>query len=145
MDTFDPSVLEGLAKHEFLSPAWLEEFERLRERLGVESVEVSVPLRMNQLIRGAPFRDDAIEAHVDTTGGRLDIALGLLDEPDVTIALDYDTARSLFVDLDPQRAIEAFLQGRITVTGDLTKLLGLAQALASRDERVAAIVRAITS
>lgn len=142
---FDESVLAGLAKHEFLSEAWLEEFDRLTRELGAGAVEVPVALRMNQLIRETPFGPLPIEAHVDTTSGHLEIGLGLLRDPDLSISVDYETAKAMFVDMDPQRAVEAFLAGRVTVNGDITKLLGLAQALASRDERVGAILRAITS
>lgn len=145
MESFDPGILEGLAKHEFLSQAWLEEFDALTSRLGVEPISVSVPLRMNQLISETPFGPEPIKAHIDTTSGTLEIGLGLVDEADLTITIDYETAKAMFVDMDPQRAVEAFLAGRVTVNGDITKLLGLAQVFATRDERVTAILRAITS
>jgi hypothetical protein len=145
MEGFDPAILEGLSKHEFLSEAWLAEFATIQERLGLEPVAVPVPLRMNQLIRETPFGENPIEAHIDTTSGYLEIGLGLVENPDLTITIDYETAKGMFVDLDPQRAVEAFLNGRVTVNGDITKLLALVPVLAARDERFSQALRAITS
>jgi putative sterol carrier protein len=53
--------------------------------------------------------------------------LGHLDEPDVTVTLEYDTARAIFVDGTAQAGMQAFMQGRIKVEGDLAKLVAALQ------------------
>jgi putative sterol carrier protein len=53
------------------------------------------------------------------------LELGHLENPDVTVTLPYDTARSLLVDQDQQAAMQAFMSGKIKVEGDMMKLMAL--------------------
>jgi hypothetical protein len=147
MTDFDRSMLDGLEQHEFLSPEWLTEFRTITEQLNVEPLKVEMVLRMNQIISGCPFQDEPLQAFLDTSSGALVLDLGVLENPDLTIALDYETAKALFVEFNPQRAIESFVAGKILVTGDMTKLLGLAQVFAGHtdDDPMAALLKAITS
>ena len=78
---------------------------------------------MNLVVKGAP--SGTVDAHIDTSGGVLDLETGHLDKPDLTITVDAATARSLFIDGDPQAAMQAFLSGRIKVDGDISKLLAM--------------------
>jgi putative sterol carrier protein len=55
--------------------------------------------------------------------------LGHVEEPDVTLTLDYATARAIFVDGTPQAAMTAFMQGKIRVDGDFAKLVGALQTI----------------
>ena len=80
-------------------------------------------VRLNLIVTEAPFSAAMLDAHVDTSSGRIDIGTGHVEGPDVTVSLDYDTARSLFVQGDVQAVLQAFLGGRIKVDGDLSKLL----------------------
>ena len=36
---------------------------------------------------------------------------------------DYETARKIFVDQDPQAGMQAFMAGKVKVQGDMAKLL----------------------
>ncbi len=81
------------------------------------------PVRVNLIVAEAPFSATALDAHVDTSSGRLNIDTGHLSDPDVTVSMAYSTARSLFVQGDIQAVMQAFLGGRIKVDGDLSKLL----------------------
>jgi hypothetical protein len=143
----DKELISSLEKYEFLSREWFEEFKATFAKLGIDLLEVPVAIRMNQLVKGAPFQEEPVKAYLTTESGKLELGLGELKSPDLTVSLDYDTAKAMFVDLDPQKALEAFFQGRIIVTGDMTKLVLLAQALGSRDESdpVATVLKAITS
>jgi SCP-2 sterol transfer family len=116
-----------MAKYPFLSDEWLAE-----ARLIYTQAEASealarpaglAPVRVNLVVTDVPFSGSSLDAHVDTSAGRVAIDTGHLTEPDVTISLEYTTARSLFVSGDVQAALQAFLTGRIKVDGDLTKLL----------------------
>jgi putative sterol carrier protein len=49
--------------------------------------------------------------------------LGELENADVTVTTDYETARKIFVDQDPQAGMQAFMSGKIKVQGDMTKLM----------------------
>lgn len=116
-----------MAKYPFLSDEWVSEARVIyaqAEASGAMARDTApVAVRVNLVVTEVPFSGSAIDAHVDTTAGRVAIDTGHLLGPDVTISLDYVTARSLFVTGDVQAALQAFLTGRIKVDGDLTKLL----------------------
>ncbi len=65
---------------------------------------------------------------MDTSSGRLDLDVAHLDDPDLTLTVDSETARAILIDGDPQVAMTAFMGGRIKVDGDITKLLALQSA-----------------
>ena len=117
-----------MQQYPFLSEEWLAEATRVRAEFKGRAPEFPVRVRMNQIIRDVPFGDGTIKAHLDTSSGELEIDTGHLDSPDLTITIDYDTAKALFVDGDAQGAMQAFLGGRIKVDGDITKLIALQTA-----------------
>ncbi len=84
-------------------------------------------IRMNQVITEVPFGAGTVDAHMDSSSGELEMGTGHLEAADVTITLDYETARSIFVEGDPQAAMQAFMAGKIKVQGDMTELLLVAQ------------------
>ncbi len=147
MAELDPGWLDSLKRYEFLSSEWLEEFHSISARLGADRIGIEGAVRLNQIVSGCPFQAEPLKAYLSTANGYLEIGIGELEDPDLTVSLDYDTAKVMFVDLDPQRAIEAFLGGKVLVTGDMTKLLGLAQALAARGpaDPLGKALKAITS
>ncbi|MCU4186525.1 SCP2 sterol-binding domain-containing protein [Acidiferrimicrobium sp. IK] len=114
-----------MAKFAFLSDEWVEEARRIRAEYAGRAPAPPVPVRMNQVVKGVPFGDGVVEAHLDTTSGDLDLETGHLESPDLTITVEYETARAILVDGDPQAAMQAFMSGRIKVDGDITKLLTL--------------------
>ena len=113
----------AVAKHPFLSDAWFDEVRRLHDAAGRAAPE-GAEIRMNLVITATPFDGD-LPMHMAATGGRADWGKGHLDDADVTLTLGYDTARAIFVDGNPQAAIEAFMAGRIIVQGDITKLMAM--------------------
>ncbi|MBO0748446.1 MAG: hypothetical protein J2O47_08840, partial [Acidimicrobiaceae bacterium] len=79
-----------MAKYAFLSDEWVAAARALRAEYAQRPHSLPVSVRMNQIVRNVPFGEGAINAHLDTSSGLLDIDLGHLDDPDVTITLDYD-------------------------------------------------------
>jgi hypothetical protein len=117
-----------VAQFPFLSDDWLEETRRIREEYRDRVPSVPVSIRMNQVINDVPFGDGVINAHVDTSSGALEMEVGHLEKPDLTITLSYATAKAILVDGDAAQAMNAFMSGRIRVDGDITKLLALQTA-----------------
>jgi hypothetical protein len=117
-------VSAPVAKHAFLSDAWFDEVRRLHDAAGNAAPE-GAEIRMNLMITATPFDDGDLPMHMCASGGRADWGKGQLDDADVTLTLGYDTARAIFVDGNPQAAIEAFMAGRIIVQGDITKLMAM--------------------
>ncbi len=57
------------------------------------------------------------------TGGR-----ATSTTPELTVTLDYDTAKAIFIEQNPQAGMQAFMAGKIKVQGDMTKLMAMQQA-----------------
>lgn len=111
--------------HPFLSPEWLAAVQAIREEYRGRVPIGELTVRMNQVVTDVPFGEATMDAHIDTTGGEMEMAPGHLEDPEVTVTTDYDTARAIFV--DPSSAMAHFMAGRIKVQGDMTRLLALIQ------------------
>lgn len=114
-----------MEKHAFLSETWMTEAAKLRHEYADRIPKIPMPIRANQIITGVPFGTGSIEAHLETVDGLLDLDLGLLENPDATVTLDYDIARKLIVDGDFQAVMGAFMAGKVKIQGDMMKLMGL--------------------
>jgi hypothetical protein len=131
--------------HPFLSDEWLAEARAIREKYAGQGAPIGHKVKMNQIITDTPFGDGDIELWMDTTSGEVRLERGRLDDADVTVTTDYETARKIFVDQDPQAGMQAFMSGRIKVQGDMMKLMQM-QATAPDDtaRKVADEIKAIT-
>jgi putative sterol carrier protein len=131
--------------YQFLSDEWVAEARKIRAEFKGASAPATNPLRINLVINEVPDAG-SIDAHVDTTSGEPDIERGHLENPDVTITLDYDTAKAMLVEGNGQAAMSAFMAGKVRVDGDMTKLMAMqgSGALGENDALVARI-REITA
>jgi SCP-2 sterol transfer family len=115
--------------HPFLSDEWMAEANAIRERHAGNTDKVKGSFRINQVVTGVPFGDGTVESYLDTSSGDVVMELGKLDEPDVTVTTDYATAKAIFVDQDQAAGMQAFMSGKITVQGDMMKLMALQAAM----------------
>jgi putative sterol carrier protein len=114
--------------YEFLTEEWMTEATRLRDEANLPKTPPAHVIRMNQVITGAPFKDgEDILAHMDTSDGEIKMDLGHLENPDLTVTVDYDTAKAIFVEQNPQAGMQAFMAGKIKVQGDMTKMMAMQQ------------------
>ena len=82
-------------------------------------------MRMNLVITEVPFGAGAIDAHMDSSDGRIKLETGHIDPVDLTVTLDYATAKAILVEGNPQVGMQAFMAGRVKVEGDMAKLMML--------------------
>lgn len=131
----------------FLSEAWMADVHAIRERYAGQTPEITTSLKINQIVTGAPFGEGNIETFLDTSSGTMAMDFGQLDEADVTVTTDYDTARILFVDQDPAAGMQAFLAGKVVVQGDMMKLMAMQTALPSDEvtNKISEEIKEITS
>jgi len=108
----------------FLSDDWIDEAHKLRAEYDVPPAPVVV--RANLVVTDVPFGGGTLDAHIDTSSMELD--KGHLDQPDLTVTVDYDTAKAILVDGDAAAGMQAFMAGKIRVEGDMAKLLALQAA-----------------
>ncbi|MFN3257398.1 MAG: SCP2 sterol-binding domain-containing protein [Ilumatobacter sp.] len=133
--------------HPFLSEEWMTAARAIREQYSSEVPPIETVLRINQVIQDVPFGDGEVQSFLDTSSGSVVMELGSLDEPDVTITTDYDTAKALFVDQDPAIAMQAFMNGKVKIQGDMMKLMAMQTSIPSNDftEKIAAEIKDITA
>ena len=117
-----------MAKYPFLSEEWMDEARKIREEYRGKAAPMAHQVRMNQIITDVPFGDGTINAHMDSTSGEMETELGHLENPEVTVTLDYATAKAIFVDGNPQAGMQAFMAGKIKIQGDMTKLMAMQAA-----------------
>ena len=120
----------------FLSAEWIVEARKIRAEMADQAREASAApasVRMNQVITDVPFGDGKLDAHLDTSSGTLEMETGHLDQPDVTVTLDYATAKAIFVDGTMEAGMKAFMEGKVRVQGDMAKLISALQQLAPPD------------
>ena len=115
--------------YEFLTDEWIAEAKRLTDEAGERVNPPAHVIRMNQVITGAPFKADGedILVHMDTSGGKVELDLGHLENPDLTVTVDFDTAKAIFVEQNQQAGMQAFMAGKIKVQGDMTKMMAMQQ------------------
>lgn len=132
--------------YQFLSDEWVSEAKRIREEYRDHDVPPIAKLRMNQIVTGVPFGEGVVHTYMDTTAGGLDMDLGHLPEADVTMTVDYETAKAIIVDGNPQAGMQAFMAGKMKVQGDMAKLMQIQQQLPmATAQEVAAKIREITA
>ena len=116
-------------KYPFLSDEWLEAAKKIREEhSGGDSPAPAHSVRMNQVVTDVPFGDGTINAHMDSSSGEMEMDQGHIDDAEVTVTVDYGTAKAIFVDQNPQAGMQAFMAGKIKVQGDMTKMMAMQQA-----------------
>lgn len=128
--------------YKFLSDEWITEAKKIRAEATEEQRKAPQPLKMNLNITEVPFGDGTLKAYFDTSDGELEMDLGALDNPEVTATLDYETAKKMMVEGDPQAGMQAFMAGKIKLQGDMTKALALQSN--PPDPEIAAKIREIT-
>jgi putative sterol carrier protein len=110
--------------YQFLTEEWIEAARKLRAEAEAPATKPQ-PVKMNLTITDVPFGEGSVDAHMDTTSGELELDTGHLDGADVTATLDYETAKAMMVDSNPQAAMQAFMAGKIKLQGDMTKAMAL--------------------
>jgi putative sterol carrier protein len=135
--------------HPFLSSTWMDEARAIREKYAAEAAKVTASIRMNQVITDVPESvgsGDTIRAFMDTSSGDVVMELGELEAPDLTLTIDYDTARKIFVEQDQAAGMQAFMSGKIKVQGDMMKMMAMQTSMPQDDiaKQIANEIKSIT-
>ncbi|HMK62376.1 MAG TPA: SCP2 sterol-binding domain-containing protein [Acidimicrobiales bacterium] len=114
-----------MATYPFLSDEWVSEARKIRQEF--ESKDGSIPhqIRVNLVVTDVPFADTSIDAHLDSSNGRLRLDLGHIEPVDLKVTLDYGTAKAILIEGNPQVGMQAFMAGKIRVEGDMAKLMAM--------------------
>jgi len=111
----------------FLSDEWIEEAKKIRAEYSGKATPVAHAVRANLVITEVPFADahTTIDAHLDTSSGEIELDLGHIDDQDLKVTVDYVTAKAILVEGNAQAGMQAFMQGKVRVEGDMAKLMAL--------------------
>jgi putative sterol carrier protein len=112
----------------FLSDEWLEEARNIRAEYAGKTQPIPNVVRMNLVITSVPFGEGTIDAHMDTSSGELELDTGHLETQDLKVTVDYDTAKAILIEGNPQAGMQAFMAGKVKVEGDMAKLMALQSA-----------------
>lgn len=135
-----------MSKHEFLSDEWIEAAQAIREEYAGAVSTSPPPMKMNVVITEVPFGEGKLDAHIDTTDGEMTLDMGHVDGQDLTVTVDYATAKAIFVDQDQQASMQAFMAGKIQVQGDMTKMMAMQTApIDPQQQEMAAKIADITA
>ena len=130
--------------YEFLSVEWIEQARVIRSELGEGPMDNLVV--MNLIVTEVPSGSSPLHAHLDTSVGVLALDHGHHATPDITITVDWATAKALLIDGNPQAAMSAFLAGKVRVEGDMSKLMAMQNSpIDARSETVVTRLRQITA
>jgi hypothetical protein len=127
-----------VSTHPFLSPAWIEKARTIHDEYKDRVDEPTESLRMNVTVTTAPFSDDAVLGHIDTTSGSTVPDHGHVSDPDVSVTIPYGIARQLLVDPQPENVMIAFMSGEIEVQGDITLMMSLQDIEATPEQQALA-------
>jgi putative sterol carrier protein len=117
----------------FLSDEWLEEARKIRAEYEGKTPAMPHSVRMNLVVTTVPFSEEDIHAHMDTSSGELILETGHIEDQDLKVTVDYETAKAILVDGNPQAGMQAFMAGKVRVEGDMAKLMALQAAPAAAD------------
>lgn len=104
----------------FLSAEWAQAVtDALNAHSGFMNAIGSADLSIQFNTSDAP--DGDVDYYLETSGGQAKLAMGTLDDPDVTVKQSYDTAAAISKgELNTQTA---FMTGKLKVSGNLAKLM----------------------
>ena len=115
--------------HPFLSAEWMAAAKEIRSKYEDQVPNITLSVRINQVVTDVPFGDGTITSYFDTSSGDVAMDLGEIDVPDATITTDYETAKTLFMDSDQAVAMQLFMAGKIKIQGDMMKIMAMQTAM----------------
>ena len=135
----------------FLSEEWMDAAKAIRAKYQDQAPKITAVIRINQVITDVPFGDGTVKSFMDTSSGEMVMDLGELPDADATVTTDYATAKAIFVNQDQAAGMQAFVSGKIKVTGDMMKVMGMQTAIPQTGDAatialaIAAEIKAITA
>ncbi len=126
-----------MPSYPFLSDEWLGEARKIRAEYEGKTPPIAHVVRMNLVVTAVPFSESDIHAHMDTSSGELVLDVGHLEVQDLKVTVDYDTAKAILVEGNPQAGMQAYMAGKVRVEGDMAKLMALQTAPAASDSSAA--------
>ena len=114
----------------FLSDEWFAKVKELTDDAG--ELNIPGPLKDLTINLNVALADGSTK-NVHLTGGQFE--QGTKAGAPVTVSLPADVAKKIFIEMDQQAGMQAFMSGQMRVEGDVTKLMVLQTVQPSADLR----------
>jgi hypothetical protein len=108
---------------QFLTDAWFDEVQRLRDEAG----EIPIPEIVKTIVVNITVADHP-EGNKDIHMASGDFKRGHAEAAPTKITMPYEVAKALFVDNDPNAGMQAFMSGQIQVEGDMSVMMQMQAA-----------------
>jgi putative sterol carrier protein len=108
--------------HVFLSDAWFQEAERIRDELDPPVPEAIKHVVVNLLVKNGPNGD--VAARIEA--GKFE--KGHATNAPTKLTVSYDVAKAMFISGDQQASMQAFMSGQIQIEGDMGVLMQMQMA-----------------
>ncbi|MGI8519559.1 MAG: SCP2 sterol-binding domain-containing protein [Actinomycetota bacterium] len=120
----------------FLSQEWAEQISAaLNSSTEFRSTAASKAMGLQQVVKDAP--EGEIRYYFALEDGAASIALGELTNPDATVEQSYETAMAM--SRGEIGASQAYMQGKLKISGNLMKLMQLQGVLGAMPEAVKSV------
>lgn len=113
----------------FLTDSWFEEVESFGKQAG----DLNLPPALANMIINLKIADNAETIEANFTDGL--IHKGLNDDATTTLLLDREILQSIITDFDTNQIMGAFMNGKIRVEGDMSKLMAVQTARPSTEQK----------
>lgn len=114
----------------FIAQEWFDKVDELTNKAG----DLNLPPAIKNMSINLQVTDsDNQEVNAAFYDGT--IHQGLKDGALTTLKLDADTLKAIFLDRDMNRAMEAFMAGKIRVEGDMGQLMSIQTASPSAEQK----------
>lgn len=110
-------------KYEFLSPEWEQAADEIVGSK-VIATDSDVLLSINVTIAPTPYGDKQVS--IVARDGSVALLEEHQESADVTVKSDYDTAKQLFLEGTMAIVMNAMMQGKVVVQGNMAKLMSMA-------------------
>jgi len=109
----------------FLSDDWFTAAKAIREEAGDIGPPGGDEIKLNVTVVEGPMGD----TQVHLANGVFD--RGHVENAPTTATVPYDVARQVFIDGNPQAAMQAFMSGQLRIEGDISKIMAVQGAAMS--------------
>ncbi len=114
---------------EFLTKDWFDKVEQM----GAEAGELNLPPTLASMIINLKIADGDETIEANFADGLLH--RGLNSEATTTLLLDRTILQSIITDFDTNQIMGAFMNGKIRVEGDMSKLMAVQTARPSAEQK----------